>query len=179
MPPEASRAGDGTLSHRVVAVWQLYPDDVRTHTALHVIKGAVVRILGEGAMWTASTYVEGKHGRLVVQFDRKPTEEELKAIEDLANAKIAEDLGVEVVRMPREEAERVYGDAVYDLFRVPEEVRELYVVVIREKDGSVWNVNACSKQHLPSIGPVGRIRLGKARFRQAKKLLELPFDVEP
>ncbi len=154
-------------------------DEVRTHTALHVLKGAVVRVLGEGAMWTASTYVEGKHGRLVVQFDRKPSEEELKAIEELANSRVAEDLRVEVLRMPREEAERVYGEVVYDLFKVPDEVRELHIVVIRDRDGSLWNVNACNKQHLPSTGPVGRIRLGKARFRHAKKLLELPFDVEP
>ncbi len=50
-----------------------YPIEVRTHTALHVVKGAVVRVLGEDAMWTAATYVSGRHGRLTVKFTRKPT----------------------------------------------------------------------------------------------------------
>lgn len=156
-----------------------YPDEVRTHTALHVLKGAVVRILGKDAMWTASTYVEGKHGRLVVQFNRKPTDAELKAIEDLANSKIAEDLRVEVVRMLRDEAEKTYGDVIYDLFKVPEDVRELHIAVVYDTSGEIWNINACNKQHLPSAKPIGRIKLGKARFRQAKNLLELPFNIEP
>ncbi|MEM1835304.1 MAG: alanyl-tRNA editing protein [Sulfolobales archaeon] len=156
-----------------------YPDEVRTHTALHILKGAVVRVLGRDAMWTASTYVEGKHGRLVVQFSRKPLDSELKAIEELANTKIAEDLKVEVVRMPREEAERVYGEVIYDLFKVPETVRELYITIVYDTSGEIWNINACNKQHLPSAKLIGRIVLGKARFRQAKNLLELPFDIEP
>lgn len=156
-----------------------YPDEVRTHTALHVLKGAVVRVLGKEAMWTASTYAEGKHGRLVVQFVRKPTDEELTAIEGLANSKIAEDLRIEVVRMPREEAERTYGDAIYDLFKVPDDVRELYIAIVYDTNGEIWNINACNRHHLPSARPIGRIVLRKARYRQAKNLLELPFDVEP
>jgi alanyl-tRNA synthetase len=156
-----------------------YPDEVRTHTALHILKGAVVRVLGEGAMWTASVYVEGKHGRLTVQFDRKPTDEEVRAIEELANAKVAEDLRVEVKVLPREVAERTYGDVIYDLFPVPQHVKELYIVIVYDKDGSIWNINACNKQHLPSARYIGRIRVGKVRFRQTKKLLEIPFDIEP
>jgi len=156
-----------------------YPVDVATHTALHVLKGAVVRVLGKDAMWTASTYVDGEHGRLVVQFNRKPSDEEIKAIEELANSKIQEDLRVEVIRMERKQAEETYGDVIYDLFKVPEDVKELHIVIIRDTDGSIWNINACNKQHLPSARPIGRIKLGKVRFRQSKNLLELPFDVEP
>lgn len=156
-----------------------YPVEVRTHTALHVLKGAVVRVLGRDAMWTASTYVEGRHGRLVVQFGRKPSDEELKRIEELANSKVSEDLRIEVVELAREEAEKTYGDVIYDLFKVPESVRVLSIVIVYDTSGEVWNINACNKQHLPSTSPIGRIRLGRARFRQTKNLLELPFDIEP
>ncbi|MCC6035274.1 MAG: hypothetical protein LM567_07265, partial [Desulfurococcaceae archaeon] len=89
-----------------------YPDEVKTHTALHVVKGAVVRVLGEEALWTASTYVSGKHGRLTVKFNRKPTPEEVKAIEELANKKVEEDLKIEVKILPRGEAERIYGNII-------------------------------------------------------------------
>ncbi|MCX8185141.1 MAG: alanyl-tRNA editing protein [Sulfolobales archaeon] len=156
-----------------------YPDEVRTHTALHVLKGAVVRVLGKDAMWTASTYVEGKHGRLVVQFNRKPLDNELRSIEELANSKISENLRVEVVEVAREDAEKVYGEVIYDLFKVPEDVKVLRIVVIYDTSGEIWNINACNKQHSASTSTIGRIKLGKARFRQTKNLLELPFDIEP
>jgi Ala-tRNA(Pro) hydrolase (EC 3.1.1.-) len=156
-----------------------YPDEVRTHSALHILKGAVVRILGKEAMWTASTYVSGKHGRLTVQFNRKPTVDEVKSIEELANVKIGEDLKIEVIRMNRDEAENTYGEVIYDLFRVPENIRELYIVIIRDRDGSIWNINACNKQHTPSSKPIGRIKLGNPRFRASKNLLEIPYDIEP
>jgi alanyl-tRNA synthetase len=42
----------------------MIPVEVRTHTALHVVKGAVVKVLGREAKWTASVYVNGNHGRL-------------------------------------------------------------------------------------------------------------------
>ncbi len=155
-----------------------YPIEVRTHTALHVLKGAVVRVLGENAMWTASTYVNGSHGRLTVKFDRKPTREEMEAIERLANEAVENGLPVEVVELPREEAERRFGNIIYDLFPVPEHVRILKIVIIRDDDGSIWNINACNKEHTRNTRCIGRIRLGKPRFRKSKQLLEIPFDIE-
>lgn len=156
-----------------------YPDEVRTHTALHILKGAIVKVLGEGAMWTASTSVSGKHGRLTVKFDRKPTPEEIKAIEELANKKIEEDLKIETRVLPREEAERIYGNIIYDLFPVPEHVKELHIVIVYDTDGSIWNINACNKQHTKSARCIGKIKIGKVRFRHSKQLLEIPFDIEP
>ena len=156
-----------------------YPEEVRTHTALHILKGAVVKVLGEEAMWTASTYVKGKHGRLTVKYNRKPSPEEIKAIEELANKKIEEGLRIEVKVMPREEAEKTYGNIIYDLFPVPSEVKTLYITIVYDTDGSIWNINACNKEHTPSSKCIGRIKLGKPRFRKLKQLLELPFDIEP
>ena len=72
--------------------------EIRTHTALHVLKGAVVRVLG--TRWTAGVHVKGNHGKLTLQYDRKPTPEEVTRIEELANSKIKEDAPVEVDRCP-------------------------------------------------------------------------------
>jgi len=146
--------------------------EARTHTALHVLKGAVVKVLG--AKWTAGVYTSGSHGRLTVQFDRKPTAEEVARIEGLANDKIGEDTAVEVLRMSREAAEARWGDAVYDLFPLPESIRELSVAHIPG-----WNVNACNKEHTETTGEIGGIRISKTRFRQSKGLLEISYDVHP
>jgi len=147
------------------------PVEVRTHTALHVVKGAVRKVLG--AKWTASVYVSGNHGRLTVQFNRKPSEEEIREVERLANEKVCENVPVKVYVLERGEAERRFGDEIYDLFPVPEHVRRLSVVVIEG-----WNINACNKRHTQTTGEIGFIRLEKPRFRQAKQLLEIPFNVE-
>ena len=47
-------------------------EEARTHTALHVVKGAVIEVLGENVKWIASTYVTGNRGILTVKFDREP-----------------------------------------------------------------------------------------------------------
>jgi hypothetical protein len=41
-----------------------------------------------GAKWTASVYVKGSHGRLVVKYHRKPTQEEMERVEDEANRRL-------------------------------------------------------------------------------------------
>lgn len=154
-----------------------YPDEVRAHTALHVVKGAAVRVLGEGARWTAGTFVDGRHGRLTLKFDRRPSPDEIARIEEEANGCVERDLRVEVLELERGEAESRFGDLIYDLIPVPADVGMLSVVLIRDVDGSTWNVNACKEEHTESTGQVGRITLGKVRFRPSRGVLEIPFDV--
>jgi len=152
-------------------VGRLASTEVRAHTALHVVKGAVRKVLG--AKWTASVYVAGNHGKLIVKFNRKPTDGEVREIERLANEKVRENIPITIYTLPREEAEKRFGDEMYDLFPIPEHIKKLSILVIEG-----WNINACNKEHTKTTGEVGAIRLGKPRFRQAKQLLEIPFDVE-
>ena len=144
--------------------------ETRTHTALHVLKGAAVKVLG--ARWTAGVYVKDNHGRLILQFDRKPTPEEVSRIEKLANSKIIEDAPVEVNDMGRPEAEELYGDAIYDLFPIPPFITRLSILHIPD-----WNVNACNKQHTPTTAEIGRLTITKTRYRTTKKLLEISYDI--
>jgi len=146
-------------------------DEIKTHTALHILKGAVVKVLG--AKWTASVYVNGTHGILTVKYNRKPTQEEMKRIEELANEKIRENVPIKILTLPRKEAEEMFGDEMYDLFPIPKDVKILKIVVIEG-----WNVNACNKEHTSTTGEVGKIEIRKWRFRRAKELLEISFDVE-
>ena len=145
-------------------------EENRTHTGVHVLKGAVQKVLG--VKWTASVYTEGTHGRLVVQFDRKPTDEELARIEQAANDKIAEGAEVLEFEMEREEAEGHFGDQIYDLFPLPASVTRLRIVRIPE-----WNINCCIENHVENTLLVGKMGLGKPRFRNSRKELELEFDL--
>jgi alanyl-tRNA synthetase len=148
----------------------LSSDELRTHSALHVLKGAVQKVLG--AKWTASVYAAGKHGRLTVQFDRKPTDQEMTRIEEEANDKVAEGAEVLEFEMEREEAEGHFGDSIYDLFPVPSSVTRLRIVRIPD-----WNINCCNERHVESTLQVGSIKLGTPRYRNSKKELEVEFDL--
>jgi alanyl-tRNA synthetase len=145
--------------------------EVRTHSALHVLKGAVVKVLGPRR--TTSTQVVGDHGALTVELDKRPSAEEVRAIEDAANGKMAENVEVLQFEMEREEAEGHFGNAIYDAFPVPEAVTLLTILRITD-----WEVNCCSEKHVETTGEVGRIKIEGVRFRNAKRLLELEFSVQ-
>ena len=144
--------------------------DTRTHTAIHVLKGALQKILG--VKWTASVYSSGSHGGISVQFDRKPTEEELKNVESLSNEIIKQDLEIIIHETSKNEAEKKWGNVIYDLFPIPPEITNLKIF-----DLPGWNINTCNKQHTKKTGEIGKIILQKTRFRAQKQLLEISFDI--
>ena len=148
--------------------------ETRTHTALHILKGAVVKTLGEEARWTTGVYSAGSHGRLTVEFNRKPTPEEVEEIERRFNQKVMEDQPVESHTVSRVDAEARWGDLVYDRFPIPSHITELTVFHLPG-----WNVNACNKEHTASTGRVGRIRVTNVRFRKSRGQLEVSYDLEP
>ncbi len=143
---------------------------MRTHTALHVVKGALQSVLNTKI--TYSTYVKESHGRISVIMDRKPTDLEMENVIREANRIVSEGLPILREVVPRNEAEKIYGNDIYDYFPVPPEVKELVIVKIPG-----WNINACSKDHTQTTKEVGIIRLDYWRFRQTKRLLEVAFDV--
>lgn len=142
----------------------------RTHTGLHVIKGAIQKVLG--AKWTTSVSVNNNHGRISVEFDRKPMDSEIKLIEQYANEKIREDVPVEIHHLSRTAAEERWGDIIYDKFPLPESITELSICQIKS-----WNINACNKKHASSTGEIGSLRITKTRFRAKKQLLEVSYDI--
>jgi alanyl-tRNA synthetase len=147
--------------------------ETRTHTALHLVKGALVKVLGDKARWTTSAYVDGNHGRIHIEFDRKPSDEEIRLIEEKVNQVIMEDRDIEVLKLNREEAEERWGDWIYDRFPIPEEIRELDIFHLPG-----WNVNACNKKHTETTGEVGKISIIKTRFRNSRNELEVSYEVE-
>jgi alanyl-tRNA synthetase len=148
----------------------LSSEEIRTHSGLHVVKGAVERVLG--ARRTASVYVSGGHGRLTVQYERRPTDEEMHRIESAANDKIAEGAEVLEFEMEKVEAEGHFGDAIYDLFPLPPGTSRLRMVRIPD-----WNINCCNERHVENTLQIGRVKLRKARYRNSKRELEIEFDL--
>ena len=135
-----------------------------------MLKGAAQKVLATNL--TASVYVSGERGRLTVQAVRKPTQEELRRVEEEANAVIREGAEVLEFEMEREEAEKHFGEAIYDLFPVPKEVSLLKIVRIPD-----WNVNCCREKHVENTSQIGEIHIEGVRFRNSKQLLEISFHL--
>ena len=147
--------------------------ETRTHTALHIVKGAIVKVLGPDAKWSTSAGVNGSHGRIAVEFNRKPTDEELEEIQRKVGQKIAEDAVIEIHELSRRDAEERWGDWIYDKFPLPESIQQLSVFYLPD-----WNVNACNKQHTDTTGQIGSIKITKTRYRNSKQVLEVSYEVE-
>ncbi|MBU2562746.1 MAG: alanyl-tRNA editing protein [Nanoarchaeota archaeon] len=142
----------------------------KTDSALHVLKGAVEKVLG--ASLTTSVYEEGNKGRLTVEFDRNPTKEEIFEIEKLANEKIQENIEIKHFDMNRKEAEEKYGNKIYDKFPVPLHITTLKILEIPH-----WNINCCIGEHTKTTGEIGNVSIRKYRFRESKQQLEIGFEL--
>jgi alanyl-tRNA synthetase len=143
----------------------------KVDSALHVLKGAVQKVLG--AWLTTSVFAEGNKGRLTVEYEGKPTKQQMEEIERLANQKIEENLAIEMFEMDRGEAEKKFGAIIYDKFPVPSHVKRLTITKIKD-----WNINCCLGPHVRTTGEIGRIKILKWRARQSRKELEISFVVE-
>lgn len=65
-----------------------------------------------------------------MEYDKKPSQEKMKRIEELVNKKIREDVPIKILTLPRDEAENVFGNEMYDLLPIPDNVETLKIVVI-------------------------------------------------
>jgi alanyl-tRNA synthetase len=140
--------------------------EVRAHSAVHVLKGAVTKVLGPKRFTFAQT------GVLKVTSEGAPTKQEVGKIEAAANRKIAEDAEILEFRMDRQEAEGHFGTGIYDFAPAPQVETLLKIVRIPE-----WDASYCPQAHVDSTGSIGAIRIDRASFEEAGRELELRFHL--
>jgi alanyl-tRNA synthetase len=142
--------------------------DVRAHSAVHVLKGAVTKVLGP----TRFTYAEalgGRSGILKARLEHPPTSQETTKIEVAANIKVSEDAEILDFEMDRQEAEGHFGTGIYDLCPAPEGGGLLHIVRIDD-----WEVSCCAEAHVGSTGSIGSMKV-KAALDDSGKELEIKF----
>jgi alanyl-tRNA synthetase len=108
-------------------------------------------VLGQH-VWQFGTQKGIESSRLDISHYRRLTQEEVHKIETLANQAILQNMMVETVWLPRNEAESRYGFRLYQGGAVPG--KEIRVV----KTGD-WDVEACAGTHLKSTGEIGFIKI--------------------
>jgi alanyl-tRNA synthetase len=142
--------------------WARRMDHTRSHTATHVMNQAVRRVLGSHS-WQAGTQKYHDCARVDMTHYRRPTKEELHAIEALANQVVLDGRKVSRSWHKREEAEARWGLQLLQ-GGIPKG-RDVRVVMIHGKghegveDKDYFDVEYCGGTHCDSTADIGPIKL--------------------
>ncbi len=130
---------------------------MRHHSATHVLLYAIQNVLGKH-IWQAGAKKETKKARLDVTHFRRPSPEEIRAIEMLANREILANRPIRWMWMDRIEAERKFGFRLYQGGVPPG--REIRIVQVGN------DVQACGGTHCRSTGEIGMLKILKVESIQ-------------
>ncbi len=119
------------------------------HSGIHVINGSVKKILGMH-IWQAGAHKSFEKAHIDVTHYQAVTDEEIDAIEDLANQIVKSKIKTKKMVISRTEAEHSYGMTLYQGGIVPE--TSLRVIEVPGHD-----TEACGGTHVDNTDEIGRI----------------------
>jgi len=138
------------------------------HTATHLLHQALRDVLGPQVFQKGSN-ITADRLRFDFSFDRKMTGEEIKAVEDLVNERIKQDLRVDHMIIPLEEAKAMnaiglfnekYADKV-SIYGVGPDY-QLDPKALDQRDrGGYYSLEFCGGPHIEHTGMIGKIKITK------------------
>jgi len=140
------------------------------HTATHLLLAALRKVLGEQVFQKGSN-ITAERLRFDFSHSQKLTPEQIKAVEDLVNQKIEEDLPVQMKEMTLEEARAQKAMGVFGT-KYGERVK-VYTI----GQGKIFSQEICGGPHVERTGILGRFKIIKeeavsAGVRRIKAILE-------
>lgn len=129
---------------------------VKYHTATHLLHQALHDVLGEGVGQKGSN-INPERLRFDFSCSTKMTDEQKKRVEDIVNAKIAENLPVNQLNMSREEAEKTgarhfFGEKYGDM---------ISIYFIGNDLSSAYSKEFCGGPHVTNTGVLGKFKIIK------------------
>jgi len=134
----------------------------RLHTATHILQQALRDVLGDKVAQRGSD-ITPKRTRFDFSFDRKLTPEELAEAERIVNEKIKEDLPVNSVELPKDEAEKT-GALHFFKAKYPDPVTVYFVGSSLEK---AFSKEFCGGPHVSRTGEIGEFKILKEESSSA------------
>ncbi len=140
---------------------------VKYHTATHLLNAALKTVLSPDCNQKGSNITDERM-RFDFNFDRAMTPEEIKAVEDLVNEKIEENIPVVYREMTLEEARKEGFVGVFD---------SKYGEVVKTYSIGTFSKEMCGGPHVERTGVLGHFRIQKeqsssAGVRRIKAVLE-------
>ncbi|OGY57025.1 MAG: hypothetical protein A2Y84_02235 [Candidatus Colwellbacteria bacterium RBG_13_48_8] len=144
----------------------------RLHTVTHLLQAALQRVLGDQIGQRGSD-ITALRTRFDFSFDRKLTEEEISQVEKLVNDIIQQDLPVNYLEVPLEEAKKS-GATYFFKGKYPPVVKVYYV---GESIDTAFSKELCGGPHASRTGGIGKFRIKKQEavgegIRRIKAVLE-------
>jgi len=146
----------------------------KLHTATHLLVEALKRVLKQDVKQKGSN-INPSRSRFDFSFDRKLTDEERQAIEDLVNEKISQGLEVTREELPLQEA--FDSGAAGEFGAKYPDVVSVYTVVDSEEKSGFFSKEICTGPHVRNTKELGKFRIVKeqsvsAGVRRIKSVVE-------
>jgi len=125
------------------------------HTCEHILNQTMVRLYG--CPRSRNAHIERKKSKCDYILDSCPTDEQVKAIEDMVNEVISSNLDVTIRFVSREEAAKIV-----DLSKLPEDASDtLRIVSIGDYDDC-----ACIGAHVKNTSDIGEFKILSHDFNE-------------
>ncbi|MEA3198860.1 MAG: alanyl-tRNA synthetase [Thermoplasmata archaeon] len=142
------RKGDKVHGH---VDWDRRTGHTRHHTATHLILASAKQVLGFHT-WQGGAQKGYERSRVDIQHYNRITDDQLRAIEELANKAVLDDRKVDKVWMPRDQAEKKFGMQLYQ-GGIPKG-HDVRVVTVQDYD-----VECCGGTHVATTTEIGPIKI--------------------
>ena len=153
--------------------------ETKYHTATHLLLASLGKVLGTQIIQKGSN-ITAERMRFDFNWPEKVPADKLKQVEDMVNAKIKEALPVEMVELPKEEAQKIATTLAFDLSTYPDMVTVYKIGLTAQagvKDGQYFSIEFCGGPHVKNTSELGHFKIVKeeatsAGVRRIKAVLE-------
>jgi len=137
------------------------------HTATHLLLAALRQILGP-EIYQRGSNITAERLRFDFNYPQKLTDEQIKQVEDLVNQKIQEDIKVEMIEIPKDEAIKI-AKISFD--------QDKYGKIVKVYKIGDFSIELCAGPHAKRTSELGRFRIVKeesssAGIRRIRAILE-------
>jgi alanyl-tRNA synthetase len=140
----------------------------KLHTACHLLNQALREILNDKEIFQRGSNITPERLRFDFNFDRKLTDEEKKAIEDLVNKKIQENIPIELEELTLGDAKAKGAQGIFD---------SKYGDKVKVYSIGEFSKEICAGPHIKNTSELGTFKIKKEQscgsgIRRIKAILE-------
>jgi alanyl-tRNA synthetase len=142
--------------------------ETKYHTATHLLLASLRSVL-KGDIVQKGSNITTERMRFDFNWPEKLTPEQLKAVEDMVNKKIAEKIPVEMLELPKDEAKNICTTLSFDLSK--------YGDIVKVYKMGDFSTEFCGGPHVKNTSELGHFKIIKeeassAGVRRIKAVLE-------
>lgn len=132
---------------------------IKYHTATHLLHQALSDVLGKSVRQKGSN-ITAERLRFDFYSSKRPTEEDVKKVEEIVNNKIREGLRVCYKVFPRDEAYKI-GAKAFFREKYPDKVKVYFIASDCKKLDEAYSKEFCNGPHVENTKEIGKIEIYK------------------